>query len=214
MFEREIPTIEKKEKTREELLENFKSSLEEYGVEGASVEVEDNSLKIEQECGEGIRGIGYDGKLWMRLDQGGESDNPVANEFQYNENTFASLKSEFQGVTFEKVGEEKIKIQIDSDHPAITMAKLLGDKEVQLRGISGWGNANSFEFNEETEKWESELKWTGNFKECKIVIRDTEEKEGRKVTKPIEANWNGNYGEGVNQKMEIDLGEEEAKDSK
>jgi len=213
MFE-EIPIVEKKEKTREELLEDFKSSLEKYGADGAGIEIEDNNLKIEQECGEGIRGIGYDGKLWMRLDQGGENDNPVANEFQYNENTFASLESKFQGVTFEKVEEEKIKIQIDSNHPAIAMAKLLGDKEIQLRGISGWGNANQFEFNEETKKWEVELKWTGNFKECKIIIRDTEEKGGEKVTKSIEANWNGNYGEDADQKMEIDLGEEEAEDSK
>jgi len=80
MFE-QIPTVEKKEKTREELLEDFKSSLDKYGAEGASVEMENNNLKIEQRYGEGIRGIGYDGKLWMRLDQGRGSDNPVANEF-------------------------------------------------------------------------------------------------------------------------------------
>ena len=72
MFE-EIPTIEK-EKTREELLKEFESSLGRYGAEGASVEMEDNNLKIEQKCGEGIRGVGYDGKLWMCLDQEGESD--------------------------------------------------------------------------------------------------------------------------------------------
>ena len=202
MFE-EITTIEK-EKTREELLKEFKSSLEKYGVEDASIEIEKgDKLAIEQKCGEGIRGIGYDGsKFWMRLDQGEEVDNPVANEFQYNENTFASLKSDFPGVTFEKIEEEKIKIQIDSDHPAVAMAELLGNKEIQLRGISGWGDANPFEFNEETEKWEAELEWAGNFKECKIMIRDTEEKEGKKVTKPIGANWNGNYGEGADQKME------------
>ena len=213
MFE-EIPTIEKKEKTREELLEEFKSSLEKHGVEGVKIRIEGNNLKIRQKCGEGIRGVGYDGKLWMRLDQEGENNNPVANEFQYNENTFASLESKFQGVTFEKIGEEKIKIQIDSDHPAIAMAKLLGDKEVQLRGISGWGDANPFEFNEETEKWEAELEWAGNFKECKIMIRDTEERENKKVTKPISANWNGNYGESADQKMEINLGEEGTEDSK
>lgn len=210
MSKEDFPVMEsEKEKTREELLEEFKGSLEEYRVEGVSVEIEDDILKIEQECGEGVRGIGYDGKFWMRLDQRGEmEDSPVANEFQYNENTFASLESKFSGVTFEKKEGGIVLVQIDSNHPAITMAKLLGDKEIQLRGINGWGDANPFEFNEETEKWESEFDWNGKFKECKIMIRDTEEKEGKKITKSLNIEWNGNYGEGAEQRMEIDLGEE------
>lgn len=208
MFE-QIPTVEKKEKTKEELLKELRSSLKEYKPEGMSIEIIGNNLIIRQKCGEGLRGIGYDGKFWMRMDQGKKAeDNPATNEFQHNENTLAFLKSEFQGVAFEEVGEGKIKIQIDSNHPAIAMANLLEDKEVQLRGIEGWGNADPFEFNEETEKWETEFNWNGKFKECKLVIRDTEEKEGKRITKPLDINWNGNYGEGADQKMVIDLGEE------
>ena len=206
----DFPKIEsEKGKTRGELLEEFKSSLEKYGIEGVNIEMEDNILKMEQKCGEGFRGIGYDGKFWMCLGQGEEAkSNPVANEFQYNENTLASIDSKFPGVIFEEIGEGKIKIQIDSDHPAIAIANLLGDKEIQLRGINGWGNADPFKFNEGTGKWEAEFDWNGKFKECKIMIRDVEEKEGEKVTKPMDIDWNGNYGEGAKQIMKIDLGEE------
>jgi len=205
-----FPRIEsEKGKTREELLGDFIKSLKDYEVEGIKVEIEENNLKIGQKCGEGIRGIGYDGKFWMRLDQGrGVEDNPAANEFQYNENTLTSLKSEFPGVTFKEGGEGMVLVQLDSSHLVITMTKLLGDKEVQLRGINGWGNADPFEFNEENGKWECRLKWNGKFKECKLMIRDTEEKEGKKVTKPMNIEWSRSYGEGVRQRMEIDLGEE------
>jgi len=208
--EENFPKVEsEKEKTREELLEDFKKSLEDCGVEGTNIEIEGNDLKIKQECGEGIPGIGYDGKFWSRLDYGKDAkNNPVANEFKYNENTLASLESEFPGVTFKKEEEGTVLVQLDSNHPAVAMAKLLGDKEIQLRGIEGWGDADPFELKEENGKWECRLKWDGKFKECKIMIRDTEEKEGKKVTKPIDIEWNGNYGEGVEQIMKIDLGDE------
>lgn len=199
-----------KEKTKEELFEEFKDSLKKYKIEGANVEIEEGNLKIEQECGKGIRGIGYDGKIWMRLDQGKEvENNPAANEFQYNENTLASLESKFPGVAFEKKEEGMILVQLDSSHPAVTMAELLGNKEVQLRGINGWGDVDPFKFNKENGKWESELKWTGKFKECKIMIRDTEYKEGKKVTKPIKTKWNGSFGEGAEQIMKIQLEQEQ-----
>jgi len=206
---KEILTNETKEKTREELLEDFKKSLEDYEVEGIKVEIEGNNLKIGQKCGEGIRGLGYDGKFWMRLDYGKNAEsNPVANEFQYNENSLASLKSEFPGVTFKEGGEGMVLVQLDSSHLAITMAKLLGDKEVQLRGIDGWGDVDPFEFNEKNGKWECRLKWNGKYKECKLVIRDTEEEEGKRVTKPMNIEWSRSHGESVRQRMEIDLGEE------
>ena len=207
----DFPKIEsKKEKTRKELLEEFKKSLENYEVEGIEVRVEGNNLRIKQECGEGIRGIGFDGEFWSRLDYGKDAkNNPVANEFQYNENTLASLESEFPGVTFKEEEEGMVLAQLDSSHLAITMAKLLGNKEVQLRGINGWGDADPFELNEENGKWECRLKWgTVKFKECKLMIRDVEEKEGKKVTKPLNIEWNGNYGEGAEQRMIINLGEE------
>ncbi len=40
------------------------------------------------------------------------------------------------------------------------------------------------------------------------MIRDTEEKEGKKVTKSMDIEWNGNYGEGADQEMKISLEEE------
>ncbi len=80
--------VESEKKTREELLEDFRNSLEDYEVEGIEVRVEGDNLRIRQECGDGIRGIGYDGKFWMCLGQGKDAkNNPVANEFQYNENS-------------------------------------------------------------------------------------------------------------------------------
>lgn len=203
---------------KEQELANLKASFEKYGAESADIKIEEREgelkLIIEQENGEGLRGIGYDGKkFWMRLNQEREIEekgesikNDISNEFQYDENTLASLESNFQGVKFEKISEGKVKVQIDSDHPAISITEFLGGKEIQLRGeYNGWGDADPFEFNEKTGKWESVLNWNGGKKECKIMIRDTEETEGEKVTKPIKIKWNGKYGKGVNQEMEIIL---------
>ncbi|MCK5475711.1 MAG: hypothetical protein KAI71_03985 [Candidatus Pacebacteria bacterium] len=196
----EMTDVEKVEfrKEKEQDLEELKESLRKYGIL-AEKEEEENieyaefsiieekeklKLIIEQKCGKGLYGIGFDGsKFYLRLDQGKEADDhPVENEFRHDENTFASLESKFSGVTFEEVGEGRIRVQIDSDHPAIAIAKFLGDKEVQLRGIDGWGNANPFKFvktNEESRKWEAEF------------------------------DWNGNYGEGADQKMKIVLESEQ-----
>ncbi len=243
MFEKNFSTIEQKsdsiaesgekEKTYAEMSEderkefkegkerefaNLKASFERYGAESADIKIEEREgelkLIIKQENGEGLRGIGYDGKkFWMRLNQEREIEekgesvkNNVSNEFQYNENTLASLESNFHGVKFEKISEGKVKVQIDPDHPAISITEFLGDKEIQLRGeYNGWGDVDPFEFNEETGKWESVLNWNGGKKECKIMIRDTEERESKKVAKPVKIKWNGKYGKGANQEMEIIL---------
>ncbi|MCK5466136.1 hypothetical protein KAI56_01385, partial [Candidatus Parcubacteria bacterium] len=86
MFEEKFSAVEsEKEKTREELLEEFKSSLEEYGVPivrhekteedegGVEVRMEDERLIIEQEYGkERIDGLGRDKEEksnWMCLNQ-------------------------------------------------------------------------------------------------------------------------------------------------
>jgi hypothetical protein len=84
MFEKnDFPAIEQrldsndikseKEKTREELLGEFKSSLEKYGVENVEVRLEENRLIIEQEYGkERINGLGRDKKEksnWICLNQ-------------------------------------------------------------------------------------------------------------------------------------------------
>ena len=221
----------KEKKERE--LENLKESLVEYGVpvrgtrteitkEGGeavgmefSFEEEGGELKliIEQECGKGITGLGFDKKIWACLNQereineeGKESVKDIVNEYANNANTVVSLESNFKGVTFEKAGEEKIRVQIDSDHPVIEMVKFFGNKEIQLRGTyNGWGDSDPFEFDQETGKWETVLDWDDDKEECKIMIRDIEYKEDKKVTKPLKAEGNGNFGKRTKQKMSIAL---------
>lgn len=223
---------EKKEKELEEL----KKSFVEYGIpiKGAeteikkergiigvklSIEEEEGELKlfIDQECGKGIAGLGFDKKIWACLNQEREINEKgksiirdIENEYASDANTVVSLESDFKGVKFEKVGEEKIKVQIDSDHPVIAITKFLGNKEIQLRGTyNGWGDSDPFKFNEKTGKWEVVLDWNDEEEKCKIMIRDIEHKEGKKVTKPMEAEWDGNFGKRAKQIMKINLRKDE-----
>lgn len=220
---------------KESELENLKESLVKYGVpvKGTETEIvtergvigvefsikeEEGELKliIDQECGKGIAGLGFDKKIWICLNQEREINEKgksiirdIVNEYDSDANTIVSLESNFKGVRFEKVGEEKVKVQIDSDHPIIAIAKFLGNKEIQLRGTyNGWGDSDPFEFNQETGKWEAVLDWNDEEEKCKIMIRDIEYKEGEKVTKPMKAEWNGNFGKRAEQKMKINLEEE------
>lgn len=223
----------KEKKERE--LEELKKSLVEYGipVKGTeteikkergiigvklSIEEEEGELKlfIDQECGKGVAGLGFDKKIWVCLNQEREINEKgksivrdIVNEYDSDANTIVSLESDFKGVEFEKVGEEKMKVQIDSDHPVIAIAKFLGNKEIQLRGTyNGWGDSNPFKFDQETGKWEVVLDWNDEEEKCKIMIRDIEYKEGEKVTKPMKAKWNGSFGKRTKQIMKINLEEE------
>ena len=225
--------IEKREfkEQKENELEELKKSFVEYGipVKGTeteikkergiigvelSIEEEDGELKliIDQECGKGITGLGFYRKIWVCLNQerkineeGKSIVRDIENEYASDANTIVSLESDFKGVEFEKVGEEKIKVQIDSDHPVIAIAKFLGDKEIQLRGTyNGWGDSDPFKLGE-TGKWETILDWNDEEEKCKIMIRDIEYKEGKKVTKPMEAEWDGNFGKRAKQKMKVNL---------
>ena len=236
----EMSDIERVEfrKEKEKELEILKNSLVEYGipVKGTETEIvaergiigvefsieEDGELKliIDQECGKGIAGLGFYRKIWVCLNQerkineeGKSIVRDIENEYASDANTIVSLESDFKGVEFEKVGEEKIKVQIDSDHPVIAIAKFLGDKEIQLRGTyNGWGDSDPFKFSEKTGRWEVILDWNDEEEKCKIMIRDIEYKEGKKVTKPMEVEWDGNFGKRAKQKMKIDLGEENKKE--
>jgi len=220
----------KKQKERE--LEILKDSLVKYGIpiKGTeaeikkergiigvefSIEEEGGELKliIDQECGKGIAGLGFDKKIWICLNQEREINEKgksivrdIVNEYASNANTVVSLENNFRGVKFEKVGEEKMKVQIDSDHPVIAITEFLGDKEIQLRGTyNGWGDSDPFEFNRETGKWETVLDWNDEEEKCKIMIRDIEYKEGKKVTEAIKAEWDGNFGKRAKQIMKINL---------
>lgn len=226
------------EKEKERELEEFKRSLVKYGipVKGTETEIktekgfkgvefsfeeEDGELKliIKQECGKGIAGLGFYRKIWICLGQEREIKEDgncvikdIINEYASDANTNISLESDFQGVEFEKIEEGKIKVQIDSDHPAFAMAKLLGGKEVQLHGrYNDWKGGDPFKLNE-IGKWEVVLDWNGDKSQFKIVIRDTEEKEGKIVTKPMKIDWNGEFGENANQEMKIILEPEQELD--
>lgn len=217
---------------KEQGLESLKESLVKYGVpvKGTETEIKtekgikgvefsfeekEGELKliIKQECGKGIAGLGFDKKIWMCLSQEREIDEKgkarvkgIVNEYASDANTNISPESNFQGVKFEKISEEEIKVQIDHDHPAVAMAEFLGGKEIQLRGgYNGWGDVNPLEFNKETGKWESALDWDGDEEKCKIMIRDIEYKESKKVTKPMKIEWNGRFGKKADQEMEITL---------
>ncbi len=189
---------EKKQKTREGLLEEFKNSLREYGVEGVEVKLEGNKLVVEQKYGEGIRGLGYDknkNSFWLCLDQKNPEESVKENQ-RWNANTILDLEKEFYGVNLEKIEEGKIKIEIAADHPVATLSALIGkEKDVYLPGgFNGWKMEKPLELNEETGKLEGELLWDGRPVECKIAIAD------------IYIKWeDGNWENGANQKMETRL---------
>ncbi len=208
MFEGKFPTIEqrldstieseKKEKTKEELLEEFKNSLREYGVEGVEVRLEGNKLIVEQKYGEGIRGLGYDkdkNNFWLCLDQKNPEESVKENQ-RWNANTILDLEKEFPGVNLEKTEEGKVRIEIDASHPVAALSVLMNkEKDVYLPGgFNGWKMEKPLEFNEETGKLEGELLWDGKLVECKIAIAD------------IYVNWeDGGWENGANQKMETRL---------
>lgn len=187
-----------KEKTREEILEEFKNSLREYGVEGVEVRLEKNKFVVEQKCGEGIRGLGYDkdkNNFWLCLDQKNPEESVKENQ-RWNANTILDLEKKFPGVNLEKTEEGKVKIEIDADHPISTLSVLMGkEKSVYLPGgFNGWKMEKPLELNKETGKLEGELSWDGNPVECKIAIAD------------IYINWeDGGWKNGADQKMETRL---------
>lgn len=202
MFKESFPSNEQnaeRKKTREELLEEFKNSLEKYGVEGAEVRLEGDNLVVEQKCGEGIRGLGYDKEkksFWLCLDQKNPKESVKENQ-RWNANTILDSEKKFPGVNLEKIEERKVKIGIDPDHPVAALSALIGEeKEVYLPGkFNDWKMEKPLEFNEETGKLEGELLWDGEKPvECKVAIAD------------VYSNWkDGGWKKGAEQKMEIRL---------
>ena len=213
---KEIPTIEK-EKTREELLKEFESSLEKHGVEGVKIKIEEKEgklkLVIEQKYGEGICGLGYDKgarTLWFCLDQNNPKETVRENN-RWDANTVLNLENEYPGIKFEEAGEGIMKVTIAADHPVTAFANLnKKDGNVHLSGeFNNWDLEEPFKLNEETGELEGIVAWDGNGSiECKIAISDIKNPD-------IENVWeDGGWKDEANQKMEIDLGEEEAEDSK
>jgi len=190
---------QKAEKNKEQLLEEFKNSLEKYGVEDVECRLEKGKLVIEQKLGSGIRGLGYDKNaksLWLCLDQS-DSETIKENE-RWNANTVLDLKKEMLGINFEKISDENTKIRIAGDHPVATLARLLDrEKVVCLPGrFNNWKLDNPFQVNEETGKLENEIEWDGKPVECKVAI------DG------IECGWqSGKWRDEAQQKLEAKLGE-------
>lgn len=188
-----------KEKTREELLEEFKGSLEEHGVKDVEIEMEDNNLTIEQKYGEGIRGLSRsDSSVWMCLDQ--EDQESFKKNKGSNANTNVDFGKEYPGITFKESENGRMKIRIAANHPVATLANLLGkNKEVYLPGdFNKWYAPDPLEFNKETGEIEGEIEgktiWDKNKPaQCKIAIRNKSEFD------------NGGWEDGAEQKMEIAL---------
>ncbi len=192
-------TETKQEKTKEQLLEEFKISLEKYGVRNIECSFEQGKLTIEQKLGSGIRGLGYDKKaesLWLCLDQ---SDPATIIENQrWNANTILDLEKGLPGIAMEKIDGQKVKIRIAADHPAATLARLISKEEaVCLPGqFNNWQLDNPFKLNKETGEMENEILWDGNSTEGKIAISNTP------------CDWqSGQWEVKAAQKLEIELGE-------
>ena len=192
-----------KEKTREELLKEFKSSLKKHEIEGVETRMEDNSLAIEQKYGEGIRGLSRsNSSVWMCLDQ--EDPESFEENRGSNANTNVDFRKKYPGIAFGESENGRMKIRIAADHPVATLASLLGkNEEVYLPGdFNGWYAPNPLEFNKETGEIEGEIErekvWDKNKPaQCKIAIHIKSEFD------------DGGWEDGAEQKMEIVLGAEE-----
>lgn len=147
---REIP-ISEKEKTKEELLKEFISSLKKHGVEDVEVKIEENILIIEQEYEKGIRGWGKsDSSIWVCPDQN-DLESFKEND-GFNANTIIDFKKEYEGLTFGENEDGKKTIEFDADHPVTALANLLGkNDQVRLPGqFNEWKEPDQLKFNEKT----------------------------------------------------------------
>lgn len=209
MFKGEFPVEQQadsnnaeSEKTRKEMLEEFKNSLDKYGVEGISVEIENNNLKIEQKYGGGIPGLSKsDSSVWMCLDY--ENVESFKENDRFNANSNLDLRKKYEGLTFGKNEAGKKTIEIDAGHPVVKFSNLLGkNNEVYLPGdFNKWYAPDPLKFNKDTGGIggviEGKTAWNEEKKaQCKPAIHIKSEFD------------NGGWEDGADQIMTIDLGEE------
>ncbi len=181
MFKEGFPKQEK-EKTKEELLEEFKDSLKEHGIEGVEVRIENNQLIIEQNLEEGIGGLSKsNSSVWLRPNQN-ESEPSKENDDPETNSKLDFRKEDYLGLTFGRNEAGKKTISFDANHPVVALANLLGkNDQVCLPGqFNRWGDPKygdpkQLEFNEKTGAIEGviegEKSWDENKKaECKISI--------------------------------------------
>lgn len=185
------------EQSPEKLLKNLMASFGKYGIQNVECRIEQGEFIIEQKLGEGMKGLGYDknGKsLWLCLDQ--INPETIADNEKWNANTLINIESNLPGIKIIS-DKGKIKLEIEKDHPAITLAQMFKkENNIFLPGeFNNWQLNNNFELNEKTGKWEIDIKnWDGNIAQCKIAISD------------LEADWNaGKWEEGAIQKMKVNL---------
>ena len=192
-------TEKRPEKTKEQLLEEFKISLEKYGVKNIECSFEQGKLTIEQKLGSGIRGLGYDKDkedLWLCLDQ--SNPKTVKDNERWNANTILDLEKELPGITTEKIDDQNVKVRIAVDHPITVLARFVGkESSVHLPGnFNDWKLDNPFKLNEETGELENEISWDGNSTEGKIAISNTP------------CDWqSGQWKDKATQRLEAELGE-------
>lgn len=193
------PILNKKEqeKTKEELLLEFKESLEKYGVENIECRLEQGRLIIEQKLGSGIRGLGYDKNkkdLWLCLDQ--SNSKTVKENERWNANTILDLEKELPGIVIEKIDKERMIIKIAIDHPVSALARLTGKQDsVYLPGkYNNWQFDQPFIKNNKTGELTNEIAMSSDSTECKIAISD------------MTCDWeSGKWQNEASQKMEAQL---------
>ncbi|MEA2065384.1 MAG: hypothetical protein U9O66_03780 [Patescibacteria group bacterium] len=182
-FENQI----EQEKTKEQLLEEFKNSLEKYGVKEAECRLEqDGELVIEQKLNHGIHGLGYDNgssheegdkrnnSLWLCLDQ--SDPETIKKNQEWNKNTILDFNNQISGLIIKKTGDNIVEIRISNDHPISTLSRLI-DKQKSIclpSDPNGWKLDNMFEADKDTGELVSNLEWDGEEPiECKVAILDT-----------------------------------------
>ncbi len=186
-----------KEKTKEQLLQEFKISLEKHGVKGVECRLEQGRLVIEQTLGAGIRGLGYDKgaqSLWLCLDQ--LDPKKIRENQRWNANTILDSGAELPGVTIKRIDGKRVKITIAPEHPAACLARLTGkESAIHLPGqFNSWKLDSPFGLNEETGELENEIKWDGKPAECKVAISD------------VPCEWeDGKWKDKAKQKLEAEL---------
>jgi len=171
---KEIP-VKEKEKTREELLEEFVSSLEGHGVKDVEVRIEGNILIIEQEYGKGIRGWGKsDSSIWVCPVQ--EDLESFKENDGFNANTNINFEKKYSGLTFGRNEDGKRTVEFDTDHPITTLANLLGkNDQVCLPGqFNEWKEPKQLKFDKDTRVIggviEGEKGWNEEEAQCKVSI--------------------------------------------
>lgn len=195
------------EKSKEQLLEEFKDSLKEYNIEAKCnlEQAEQEKISMEWKVGEGPLNVGYDKKtrdLSFGLDQNDPKSEHPKKTHDHKAGTMLNLNTEIKGVVMEK-SNDKVKITLDKNHPAVKFSNLVGVPICLSGRYDEWMTKEQFNINEKTGEMEVEIRWDGestdecgeNIK-CKIYMNIPDDKS---------CDWNSAKREkGATQTLVID----------